>query len=83
MALVAPGGAADVPKLVAVKAESGGDCIELVFEAESLAQIIVPNDDSLGVTVINEVVGQLFVEGIIAGERLTISGRSTFEFLNG
>jgi hypothetical protein len=83
MSLVAQGTSTDVPKRLLARAEGRGDHVELVFEAEDLAQIITPNDDDLGVTVINEVTGHLSVEGRIHGERVLLSEPTTFEFLSG
>jgi hypothetical protein len=82
MALVAPGSASDVPKRLVVEAESRGDRIAFSFEALDVAQIIAPNDGDLGVTIINEVTGELTADGVVGGERVHLAGRSTFEFLS-
>lgn len=81
MALVAPGTATDVPKRLILRAAADGDRVEGVFEAEDLAQVIIPNDHDPGVTIIHEVSGTVTVEGEVLGERVAMEGRAIFEFL--
>ncbi len=81
MGLVSPGDATDVPKRFVARARRGEDHLELEFVTSDLAQVIIPNDDDLGVTIINEVAGQVCVTGKVAGERVEVSGSSIFEFL--
>jgi hypothetical protein len=81
MALVSPARATDVPERLEVEARGRGDRALLSFDAERLGQVIIPNDDDLGVTVINEVSGALELEGEINGEHVRLSGRSICEFL--
>jgi hypothetical protein len=82
MALIAPSWAADVPTRVEVAARAEGDELELEFESHDLAQVIIPNDtDAHGVTIINEVSGQLHARGRVRGEPVALSGPAIFEFV--
>jgi len=82
MGLACPGDATDVPQRLFVRARRDPDWIDLVFETKEAAQVIIPNDDDMGVTIINEVAGHVSVEGSAAGERIYIDGPSIFEFLS-
>jgi hypothetical protein len=82
MGLVAPGTVSDVPERFEVEARRDADWLRVRFDAEDLAQIVVPNDDDLGLTVINEVTGTVRVEGVIERERIEFQVRSLFEFLH-
>jgi hypothetical protein len=82
MALVAPGLATDVPARLVLRAGSRGDALEAVFTSEDVAQVIIPNDADLGVTIINEVSGTLTVEGSVFGEPVLLENRAVFEFLS-
>lgn len=81
MALLAPERATDVPRRFEITAERGNDRLQCRFEAEDVAQIILPNDTDLGVTIINEVSGVMSVEGMVSGEAVVMEGRGFFEFL--
>lgn len=81
MGLISPGTATDVPKRLRIVADSRGDRVEGAFEATDVAQVIIPNDDDAGVTIINEVAGELELEGVVRGEALRIAGPTVFEFL--
>lgn len=83
MALVWPEAFADVPRWLEATAESDGDRVTCRFEAETVAQVVVPAEEHLGVTVINEVIGRSIVDGSIRGERVAYEARSVFEFLVG
>lgn len=83
MGLVSPGVATDVPRRLILRAASRGDRITAVFTTAEVAQLIIPNDDDLGVTIINEVSGRLTVEGTALGEPFQIENRAVFEFLGG
>lgn len=82
MGLVSPGAATGVPERLLVEAEGEGDKLELEFSCEDVGQVIIPNDDDLGVTIINEVSGKLALEGTVRGERVSIRCPSIFEFLS-
>jgi hypothetical protein len=82
MAQVAPGSATDVPKRLHFLGDGNGDQIRGVFESTEVGQVIIPNDDDLGVTIINEVSGTLNVEGRVHGDRVHLSCPAIFEFLS-
>lgn len=81
MALVAPELATDVPASVRTRAAAGGEWIECHCEAQDLAQVLIPSETELGVTIFNEVSARTRVEGCIDGERIAFSGRSILEFI--
>ena len=81
MAMVAPERTTDVPKRLVVTAEAGRDRVRMAFEAEDAAQIVVPNQTDLGVTVINEVQGSVDLEGRVKGLRVASAGAGLCEFL--
>jgi hypothetical protein len=81
MALLAPEQATDVPRCFEITAMRGNDRLECRFDAEDVAQIILPNDADLGVTIINEVSGDMRVAGSVANEAVGMEGRGFFEFL--
>jgi hypothetical protein len=81
MGLVSPERTTDVPSRLIVDARQGGDCLHFEFEAEDVGQVIIPNDDDLGVTIINEVSGELQMEGSLDGAPVSLTGRSICEFL--
>ncbi|MDI1476487.1 hypothetical protein [Polyangium sp. y55x31] len=79
MALLAPETATDVPRRLDIRAAAEGDELHLGFEAEEVAQIIVPNDHDLGITIINEIRGFLRLSGVVRGERVFMEGHAIFE----
>jgi hypothetical protein len=81
MALVSPGTAIDVPRRLVVEADTGDTRLTAVFTSREAAQVIVPNDDDLGVTIINEVAGDLEVQGTVRGEDFAVRCPTIFEFL--
>lgn len=81
MALVHPETSTGIPERLVFKGVADGDRIDGSFTCEDVAQVIIPNDRDLGVTVINEVGGRLAVHGRIAGDEVHIDGRAIFEFL--
>ncbi len=81
MALIHPQLATDIPSQLGFRGEAEGDAIDGTFECGDVAQVVIPNDDDFGVTVINEVSGRLAVEGRIHGEDMELNGRAIFEFL--
>ncbi|MSP60184.1 MAG: hypothetical protein EXR72_07545 [Myxococcales bacterium] len=82
LALLAPEQRTDVPRTLDIEASARGDFVRCRFETEDLAQIIIPDDNDFGITVINEVRGRLVMEGEVAGEPVEMEGRSVFEFLS-
>ncbi len=81
MALVAPESTADIPSSLDITAARGDDYLLYHFEPEDAAQIIIPNDTDLGVTIINEVAGHARLEGVVRGESVEMEGKTIFEFL--
>lgn len=81
MALIASALTTDVPARLHVEADAGRNRLALAYEVEDLAQIVVPNETDLGVTVINETVGRVRAEGTIHGDAVRMEGRGHFEFL--
>jgi hypothetical protein len=82
MALLCPRASADLPARLEVRAAAGDDVVELVFEPEELAQIIMPHErDVVGATALNEVGGRGRVHGRVAGETLELEGPGLFEFI--
>jgi hypothetical protein len=82
MALLCPRASADLPARLEVRAASGTDAVELVFEPEDLAQIVMPHEhDVVGATALNEVGGRARVRGRVGGETLELEGPGLFEFI--
>jgi hypothetical protein len=81
MALLVPGRPAGVPAKLCGRASARGDVVEFEFRAEHVSRILLPNDDDLGLTVINEVSGEVLLEGTVHGERVEGRGRAIVEFL--
>jgi hypothetical protein len=81
MRLLVPGTASAVPARSVIAARGRGDELVCEFRPRALAQVIVPNDVDTGVTVLNETVGQLAVEGRIDGESFAFETESVVEFL--
>ena len=82
MGLLAPGTACDVPERLEVIGVQEGERLHLVFEAEDVCQVVVPDDvQADGVTVLNEVSGRVTLEGQVRGERLSVEARGVFEFV--
>lgn len=81
MALLAPGSATEVPARLTLTADADGDTLTVELIARSVAQIIVPNDRTAGVTTINEVAASLHVFGRVFDEAIDYEGRGMFEVL--
>jgi len=71
----------DVPANFQIHAARSADWLDCRFSADDLAQIILPNELDLGVTIINEVSGCLTLQGVVKGEQVSMEGRGFFEFL--
>lgn len=82
MSLLSPGSGSDVPHTLEVRGESEGDFLSCRFEAQEVAQIIVPNETDPGLTRINEAAGRVLVAGQIRGAPVHLEGRGIFEFLD-
>ncbi|MFV8750949.1 hypothetical protein ACNOYE_10430 [Nannocystaceae bacterium ST9] len=82
MALLCPPASADLPARLEVRASAGDDRVELVFEPDDLAQIVMPHEcDVHGATALNEVGGRVHLQGRVAGEALELEGPGMFEFI--
>jgi hypothetical protein len=81
MGLIYPDLATDIPAALSFDGDGEGDFVRGRFTTGEVAQVVLPNDRDLGVTVINEVSGRLMVKGRVRGEELEIDGRAVFEFL--
>jgi hypothetical protein len=81
MALVARGGATDIPAEVTIRARASNAELNATFVPGDVAQVIIPNDDDLGTTIINEVAGELQADIRVGEDRGRIACRTIFEFL--
>ncbi len=81
MGLIARGTATDVPARMSIEAWSDDTRLEASFTPKDIAQVVLPNDDDFGVTIINEVAGDLEVRANVAGERVELTCPTIFEFL--
>ncbi len=81
MAIVARGSATDIPARVTIEARSSRARLTASFEPRDVAQVIVPNDRGSGVTIINEVAGELMATIETESDGGEIRCRTIFEFL--
>jgi hypothetical protein len=81
LSLVAPEHTTDAPERLLVTAESGRDRVHMTLDTCDLAQIVVPNESNLGVTLINEVRGHLCLQGCVKGHEIAATGEGFYEFL--
>jgi hypothetical protein len=81
MSLISPEQTSEVPLRLELEAVKGSDRLEVSFEAQSVAQIAIPNETDLGVTLINEVSGIVTVQGQVKGESVQFQGPGIFELL--
>jgi hypothetical protein len=82
MRLLHPGSGSDVPARYILEARDAGDRLTCHFEPRDVAQLIVPDEEGFGLTVVNEVAGAFQAEGMLAGKRLSSEGEAIFEFLS-
>ena len=71
----------DVPRWVEMRAREDGDALRYRFEARHLAQVVIPSETDLSVTIINEVTGTSTLQGRIGGETIDFRSRAVCEFL--
>ncbi|MBI4516545.1 MAG: hypothetical protein HY699_12105 [Deltaproteobacteria bacterium] len=81
MALVAPECSTDVPRSYEVRARARGDWLTCRCTGSDMAQVVIPSETRLGVTIFNEVSARASVQGCIDGERVEFCGRSILEFI--
>jgi hypothetical protein len=82
MHLVFPDQRTDVPTSYRMQAVADGDELEFEFAPADLAQVVIPTEVGLGVTVINEVHGHFTVQGRVGGEAINHRGEGFLEFLS-
>lgn len=80
-ALLAGDSATEIPRRLHIRAAASDDRIEGVFEAASVARIVVPDDDCLETTAIHEVEGVLRLRGSLRDEPFQLEAPAMFEFL--
>lgn len=81
MALVAPETAVDVPAGLVTRAENDAGWIECACDVDDLAQVLIPSEVDLGVTIFNEATAAARVRGRLGGEHVAIDGRAVLEFI--
>ena len=81
MGLVSPAMPTDVPERLHLVGRTRQDEVHVRFEGQDVGQVIIPNDNNFGVTIINEVSGKVEMGGRIGGEEVHMAGRAVFEFL--
>jgi hypothetical protein len=81
LALLVPGTATDVPAWFDVRAAAGGDRLHCRCDGQDIAQVLIPSETRLGVTIFNEVAARARVEGRIGRERLAYDGTAVLEFI--
>lgn len=80
--LLSSGTATDVPRRCLVYASADGDELTLRCDMVDVAQILVPNDGSPTLTVINEVFGSMRASGSLCGSAVNAEHDANFEFLS-
>ena len=81
MALLAPEQCTDVPSGIETRAAADGDWLACRCRAEDMAQVLIPSEPELGVTIFNEVSARATVWGEVGGESIAFEGRSILEFI--
>lgn len=82
MGLLHPGSLVDVPERLTIHARSGEDRLTAEFRAESMVELLIPRQEDLRTTEIDEVVGSVELRGIVLGRPVFMAGRGTFEFVH-
>ena len=83
MALLAPGRAHDIPAHVTFEGRSREGRVEMTFDADDLASLIVPSETDLRrVVTIHEVSGTARLRGELHGKALELEGKGVFEFVH-
>jgi hypothetical protein len=81
MALVAPELAIDVPTGLVTEAASDPDRLRCACTVEDVAQVLIPSETGLGVTIFNEATARAHVRGVVDGTRVDFTGRAVMEFI--
>jgi hypothetical protein len=83
MALVASGGACDVPAALRLEASGDDGHVVLEFQSASAAQLLVPSEVALvGAVTLNEVSGRCQLTGSAGGHALSMEGPGVFEYVH-
>lgn len=83
MALVASGGACDVPSALRLEACGGDGHAELDFQSESVAQVLVPSEVSpVGAVSLNEVRGRCRLTGSAGRHDISLEGPGVLEYVH-
>ena len=81
MGLLAEGNASVVPGLLEAEAQDGDDHLALAFTPIDAIEVVVPSDLGSGAVRLVEVVGEMRVEGRVAGREVGFAARAVFEFM--
>ncbi len=81
--LLLPGALGDLPADMTFSAQDGDDVLELRVVGRRLARIVIPEEDGVGVVVINQVFVRGEAEGRIGGEDLQAEGSGVVEMIRG
>jgi hypothetical protein len=81
MALVAPELAIDVPAGLVTEAASSPDRLRCACTVDDVAQVLIPSETGLGVTIFNEATARAHVRGVVDGTRVDFTGRAVMEFI--
>ncbi|MFE8596124.1 hypothetical protein [Archangium violaceum] len=82
LSLLAPGTAADLPRVLEVHARGQGDELRLRFTPRHAARLLLPAEGSLEkLTTIHEVLGPVSLHGRVRGETVEMEGPGVFEFV--
>jgi hypothetical protein len=73
--------ATEVPRRLHIRARADGDVLTATFEAETVARIVVPSDDTLHTTIIHEIGGRLHVRGSLHDRPFALDAPAMFEML--
>jgi len=83
MALVASGGASDVPKALRLEAHGGDGQVALDFQSESVAQLLVPSEVApVGAVTLNEISGRCRLTGSAGSHIISLEGPGVLEYVH-
>jgi hypothetical protein len=83
MALVASGGACDVPSALRLEARGGDGSAELDFQSESVAQLLVPSEVSpVGAVTLNEISGRCRLTASAGPHTISLEGPGVLEYVH-
>jgi hypothetical protein len=83
MALVASGDACDVPSTLRLEACGGDGQVELDFQSESVAQVLVPSEIApMGAVTLNEISGRCRLTGSVGRHTVALEGPGVLEYVH-